>query len=143
MYLLILDRSLVDTDFRGALMTIGLKRAEEAVQLGEARFLQLTNALPEPVWTADDDGKLTYVNQKWIDQGLGVDGRWFEQERLAIGDRHQTGEVWKAAVVKGTPFELEVRFCSPLAQMERWNLVRVNPYFRANGGRAGWAGPVA
>ncbi|MBA2682681.1 MAG: PAS domain-containing protein, partial [Ktedonobacteraceae bacterium] len=128
------------TDFRGALMTIGLKRAEEAVQLGEARFLQLTNALPHPVWTADDDGVLTFVNQKWLDQGLGNDGRWFEQESLAIEDRHQTGQAWKVSVAKGTPFELEVRFCSPLEQTERWNLVRAIPYFRANGSRAGWAG---
>ncbi|WP_341273336.1 PAS domain-containing protein [Edaphobacter modestus] len=48
-------------------MTISLKRAEEAVQLGEARFLQLINALPHPVWTSDDDGKLTFVNQKWFE----------------------------------------------------------------------------
>src|ERR1700677_4780253 len=56
------------TEFRGAIMTISLKRAEEAVQLGEARFLQLTNALPQPVWTSDDDGQLTFVNRKWIEQ---------------------------------------------------------------------------
>ena len=43
-------------------------------------------------------------------------------------------------MLKGIPFELEVRFRPPLEKLERWNLVRALPYFRANGDRAGWAG---
>src|ERR1700734_520054 len=82
------------TEFRGAIMTISLKRAEEAVQLGEARFLQLTNALPHPVWTADDDGQLSYVNQKWLEKGFGSQGRWYEQEPLSLEDQHRSGKLW-------------------------------------------------
>jgi PAS domain S-box-containing protein len=128
------------TEFRGAIMTISLKRAEEAVQLGEARFLQLTNALPHPVWTADDDGQLTYVNQKWLEQGFGSQGRWYEQERLAAEDQHRSGNLWINCVTKGVPFELEIRFHPPTDGADRWNLVRAIPYFRADGTRAGWAG---
>lgn len=128
------------TDFRTAIMTISLKRAEEAVQLGEARFLQLTNALPHPVWTADDDGQLTYVNQKWLEQGFGSKGRWYEQERLAIEDQYRSGSLWKDAVTAGIPFELEVRFHPPSDDTDRWNLVRAIPYFRSDGTRVGWAG---
>ena len=128
------------TEFRGAIMTISLKRAEEAVQLGEARFLQLTNALPHPVWTSDDDGQLTYVNQKWLEQGFGSQGRWYEQERLAAEDQRRSGNLWRAAVTDGIPFELEVRFHPPSNDADRWNLVRAIPYFRADGTRAGWAG---
>jgi len=128
------------TEFRGAIMTIGLKRAEEAVQLDEARFLQLTNALPHPVWTADDDGQLTYVNQKWIEQGFGSQGRWYEQERLALEDQDRSRKFWLTAVTEGIPFELEVRFHPPSNDADRWNLVRAIPYVRADGTRAGWAG---
>ena len=128
------------TEFHGAIMTIGLKRAEEAVQLGEARFLQLTNALPHPVWTADDDGQLTYVNQKWLEQGFGGRGRWYEQDCLSIEDQLRSGNVWNGAVTAGIPFELEVRFHPPSDGADRWNLVRAVPYFRADGTRAGWAG---
>ena len=56
-------------DFRTALMTITLKRAEEAAEMNEARFQQLTHALPALVWTAGDDGQLTYVNERWREQG--------------------------------------------------------------------------
>jgi PAS domain S-box-containing protein len=128
------------TEFRGAIMTISLKRAEEAVQLGEARFLQLTNALPHPVWTADDDGQLTYVNQKWLEQGYGSHGRWYEQEGLAREDQNRSGNLWKVAVAEGISFELEVRFHSPSDGVDRWNLVRAIPFVRADGTRAGWAG---
>jgi light-regulated signal transduction histidine kinase (bacteriophytochrome) len=128
------------TEFRGAIMTISLKRAEEAVQLGEARFLQLTNALPHPVWTSDDDGQLTYVNQKWLEQGFGSQGRWYEQERLAVEDQRRSGNLWATTVTDGIPFELEVRFHPPSNDADRWNLVRAIPYFRADGTRAGWAG---
>jgi light-regulated signal transduction histidine kinase (bacteriophytochrome) len=128
------------TDFRGAIMTIGLKRAEEAVQLGEERFLQLTNALPHPVWTSDDEGQLTYVNQKWLDQGLGERGRWYEEDRLMLEDKDRTEELWKTAVASGISFELEVRLRSRSEPVERWNLVRAIPYLRSDGIRAGWAG---
>ena len=61
-------------DFRAALTAIGLRRAEEAVELGEARFQQLTAALPAKIFTADDDGRLTYVNERWHSQGLSLEG---------------------------------------------------------------------
>jgi PAS domain S-box-containing protein len=128
------------TEFRAAMMTISLKRAEEALQLGEARFLQLTNALPHPVWTADDDAQLTYVNQKWLEQGFGGHGRWYEQECLATEDQQRSHSLWKVAVTEGTPFELEVRFHPRSDDSDRWNLIRAVPYFRANGTRVGWAG---
>ena len=128
------------TEFRGAIMTISLKRAEEAVQLSEERFLQLTNALPHPVWTADDDGQLTYVNQKWLEQGFSSQGRWYEQEGLAPEDQSRSGNLWKVAVREGVSFEQEVRFHSPSDGVDRWNLVRAIPFVRAHGTRAGWAG---
>jgi PAS domain S-box-containing protein len=128
------------TEFRGAVMTISLKRAEEALEVGEARFSKLTNALPHPVWTADDDGQLTYVNEKWLEQGFGNRGRWYEQENLVAEDQDRSHNLWRAAVAEGVPFDLEVRFQTRNEGADRWNLVRVVPYFRVNGTRAGWAG---
>jgi len=80
------------------------------------------------------------VNQKWIEQGFGSQGRWYEQERLATEDQHRSGNLWKATVAEGTPFELEVRFRPPSEGADRWNVVRAVPYFRADGARVGWAG---
>jgi PAS domain S-box-containing protein len=127
-------------EFRAAVMTISLKRAEESADLNEARFEQLTHTLPNLIWTADDNGHLTYVNQKWRDEGLGDQGCWYEQARLADEDRQWCGELWKAAVNEEMPFEAEMRFRRLHDDTERWNLVRAIPFLRANRTRAGWVG---
>lgn len=126
------------TDFRGAVITISLKRAEEAVQLGEARFLQLTHALPQPVWTANDDAQITYANQKWLDQGLSGHGCWYDQEQIPKEDRDRCSELWHTSVAKGIVFDLELRIQPPSNGPERWNLARAIPYLRNDGSRAGW-----
>ncbi len=128
------------TDFRGAVLTISLQRAEEAIQLGEARFVQLTHALPHPVWTADDDGKLTYVNQRWLEEGFQKRGRWYEQQAILTEDQARCANTWKEAVANGVPFDLEVRFWPDPDKPERWNLVRAIPYLRTDQTRAGWVG---
>jgi len=127
------------TEFRGALMTISLKRAEEAAHLSEARFLQLTQALPHPVWSAGDDGQLTYVNQQWLEHGLLDRGLWFEQPSIVAEDQQRCREAWNAALVSGASVELEIRICSP-DNKERWNLLRAAPYRDINGNRRGWVG---
>jgi light-regulated signal transduction histidine kinase (bacteriophytochrome) len=127
-------------EFRAAVMTIGLQRAEEAMELSEARFQQLTHALPNLVWASDDDGQLTFVNQKWRDQGLGEQGRWYEQDRLVVEDRTKCRDLWEAAVASGDSFEAELRFRQPADNTERWNLVRAIPFQGLNRDRAGWVG---
>jgi light-regulated signal transduction histidine kinase (bacteriophytochrome) len=127
-------------EFRSALMTISLKQAEEAVELSEARFQQLTQALPSPVWTASDDGQLTYVNERWLDQGFGPRGRWYERVGLTPEEEAECGEAWKSAVGGGVAFEAELRFRTGPDRVEKWSLVRAVPFLRANRNRAGWVG---
>jgi light-regulated signal transduction histidine kinase (bacteriophytochrome) len=127
-------------EFRNALVTISLKRAEEAAEVSEARFRQLTHALPSPVWTSDDDGQLTYVNQKWRDQRLGERGRWYENVGLDPEEKARCGQLWKTAVAAGATFESELRFHTDSEHVERWNLVRSIPFLGVDGTRAGWVG---
>jgi signal transduction histidine kinase len=121
-------------------VTISLKRAEEAVELSEARFRQLTHALPSPVWTSDDDGQLTYVNQRWRDQRLGERGRWYEQVGLGAEEAARCAQLWKTAIAAGSTFEAELRFHAGSKDAERWNLVRSIPFLRGDDTRAGWVG---
>lgn len=127
-------------EFRAAVMTISLKRSEEAVQLGEARFSQLTQALPSLVWTSDNEGSLTYVNQLWMEEGLGTNGIWFRQGRLVPEDELKCNALWAIAVRDSTPFECELRFRATPKVSERWHMVRAAPFLRADGTRAGWVG---
>ncbi len=134
-------------DFRSALTTISLRRAEEAVELGEARFRQLTQALPVRVFTADDAGRLTYTNERWKHTGLSGTGRWFDEKQLAPEDAALCAALWTAAVAGNKDFEAEVRLRTPrpasdesIPGQERWNFVRAVPFHRAGAARAGWIG---
>jgi light-regulated signal transduction histidine kinase (bacteriophytochrome) len=127
-------------DFRAAVMTISLKRAEEAVEFNAARFEQLTNSLPNPVWTANDDGQLAYVNRKWRDQGFGSNGFWYKLLRLAPEEEIRCAELWLSAVAKSAPFEAEVRLRARPNEVERWYLVRAIPIPKADRTRGGWVG---
>ncbi len=131
-------------DFRAALTTVGLRRAEEAIELGEARFQQLTQALPVRIFTADDSGRLTYTNERWQATGMGSAGRWFDEALLAPEDALMCASLWPRAVAENRTFEAEVRLRTPGSEgnhgPERWNFVRAVPFQRAGAERAGWIG---
>jgi light-regulated signal transduction histidine kinase (bacteriophytochrome) len=127
-------------EFRTAIMTISLKRAEEAVELSEARFQQLTHSIPNLVWAANDEGKLTYVNQRWREMGLGDEGSWYVQAKFSAEDQRKCKENWRVSVMNGSSLEVEIQIQEGNENTEQWNLVRAVPFRRANGTRAGWVG---
>ena len=131
-------------NFRSALTTIGLRHAEEAIELGEARFQQLTQALPVRIFTADDAGRLTYTNERWLSTGLSAQGRWFDEALLPSEDAVMCAGLWAQAVEQGLAFEAEVRLRTPQddgsSRPERWNFVRAVPFQRTGAQRAGWIG---
>ena len=129
-------------DFRAALTTIGLRRAEEAIELGEARFQQLTQSLPAKIFTVDDDGRLTYVNDRWVRQGMHREGLWYEDSEIASDDVARCAELWNQCVTTGSQFEIEVRLRGEDGAAERWNLVRITPFQRVGERRAGWVGTL-
>lgn len=131
-------------DFRSALATISLRRAEEAIELGEARFQQLTQALPVRIFTADDSGQLTYTNERWQNTGLSGVGLWFDAAPMSPEDARMCADHWKGAVAGNQSFEAEVRLRTAdgdgVGGPERWNFVRAVPFHRAGEKRAGWIG---
>lgn len=126
-------------DFRNALTIISLRRAEEAIQEGEARFQQLTHALPIKIFTVDNRGLLTFVNQRWRAEGLDTRGRWFERADLDSEGLARAAVLWEQAVRTGEAFETELCIHAG-GTTERPNLVRVVPFQRAGAERAGWIG---
>ena len=129
-------------DFRGALTTISLRRAEEAAELSEARFQQLTHALPALIWTADDNGNLTYVNDRWKQMHLPTTGCWFDVARIHSEDVVRVVDRWKEALVTGTSFEEEVRLCAESDGIVRWHSIRAAPFQTPGRQRAGWVGTL-
>ena len=127
-------------EFRFALTSISLRRAEEAIEEGEARFQKLTHSLPLKIFTVNDWGQLTYVNERWRSAGLDSNGRWYEHADLSVKDALRAAELWADAVQSGQAFETELCLQAHEGVPERPNLVRVVPFQRAGGERAGWIG---
>ena len=126
-------------EFRGALVTIGLQRAEEEAELSSARFLQLTHNLPTKVFTCDSRGNLTYVNHRWREDEMPEGGVWFENGRLVPEDEDRVRAMWKDTVAEDRDLlEAEVRVRS--GSGDRWNLVRLTPFRRVGKQPAGWVG---
>jgi light-regulated signal transduction histidine kinase (bacteriophytochrome) len=129
-------------DFRAALTTISLRRAEEAIEEGEARFHRLTQALPIKIFTVDNAGRLTYVNDRWREAGLRPQGYWFEEPLLDPENAAGFGDRWDRVVREGSDFEAELRIASPNGGPERWNFLRITPFQRPGAPRAGWIGSL-
>ncbi len=131
-------------EFRAALSTIGLRRAEEEAELSAARFNKLTHTLPIKIFTVTDDGVLSYANAQWQGKGLRPTGVWYENGNLLPEDIARCAGRWQQAVEHESDFEEEVRFVEKNAsgeeQREVWNLVRVVPFRRKGANRAGWIG---
>jgi light-regulated signal transduction histidine kinase (bacteriophytochrome) len=126
-------------NFSAAITILGLRSAEEDIELGEARFEQLTAALPAKVFAADDTGCLTYTNERWYQQGLRSSGIWFEDPAFTPEERERAAAAWTNAVAANNTFETEL--CLRAGDgPERWNLVRAQPFHREGAARAGWIG---
>lgn len=128
------------TEFRASVIKIFLKRAEEAAHLSEARFDQLTYSIPTLVWTADDEGNLTYVNEHWRKSWLPDAGKWFDVSVLSKEGLLLCRERWASAVARGDSFEEEIQLNIGDAELGKWHLVRAVPYQNSDRTRAGWLG---
>ncbi len=119
------------------------KETEQALADALTRYRFLANAMPQMVWTALPDGRLDYVNRRWLETtgmtevaSLGPHG-WLDA--VYPEDRDVTREQWRQAVVDCTPFEHECRLrCGP--DEWRWHLVRALPRRDDQGNLVQWVG---
>jgi PAS domain S-box-containing protein len=85
------------------------------LQISEARWRGLVEALPQFVWTTDNEGNCTYMSTQWADFS-GVS----EPDLLGLGwlntiheaDHARAAACWQAAREAETPYEMEYRIRS-------------------------------
>jgi len=118
------------------------KRAEETLRESEARFRQLSESMPQLVWTCRADGPCDYLSPQWVkytgipeSEQLGL--RWLNQ--LHPDDRDRTIATWNAAVGAGTFFDVEFRICRHDG-IYRWFKTRAVPLRDGKGQVAKWFG---
>ena len=118
------------------------RRLQDALRESEARFRQLTEAMPHIAFTATPEGAFEYVNSQWY----RFAGRP-EEESFGLGwmqvlhpDDYGTAyRGWTRSLRTGEPFETEYRFKDKDGTF-RWHLCRALPVRDATGRVVKWVG---
>src|SRR5436190_24059036 len=80
--------------------------------LSREYFRFLADNVPVIIWTTDQDGKLDYVNRRWVEYtGFALEESRSKQTELVHPDDLQNGSLaWKEAVMNKGKYEQEYRF---------------------------------
>ncbi|MCC3537781.1 MAG: PAS domain-containing protein [Microcoleus sp. PH2017_25_DOB_D_A] len=101
------------TGYVGTLIDItDRKQAEKEIRQSEERYRYLTESIPQLVWTANVDGVLLDVNQRWLDfTGLTVARAQAEGWPAVVhpDDVSTMGDRWMSAQQDGSPYQAEGR----------------------------------
>lgn len=120
------------------------KRSEQELADALARYRFLAEAMPQMVWTAQPNGRLDYVNERWSDYtGVSLNdaiGGQSWEEIIHPDDRDSTWKAWRASVTANTPFEHEHRLRCARDSSYRWHLSRALPRQDAQGQVIQWVG---
>ena len=116
------------------------EQGQIALAARERLYHTLLEAMPQLVWTSDNDGKLEHVNRRWVEYtGLtpGSHRNW--QELLHPDDYERSRDLWDLAVAQHTVFEVEHRLRRASDGAYRWHLARAVP-MEYEGGLVKWLG---
>lgn len=126
-----------------ALRTAIMRRRDSERELrdSERRFRNVTDAMPQLVWSALPDGTYDYYNQRCVEFSGGPPdedgGSW--KKLLHPDDRRRTKETWEHALRTGNRYEIEYRFRG-VDDQYHWFLGRAVPIRDAEGKIERWFG---
>jgi PAS domain S-box-containing protein len=121
------------------------KLAEEALRMRELNLLQITETIPEMLWSASPEGAIDYCNGRLLDytgfssKQVMSDG-WMNL--LHPDDVEPTVEVWKSCVKSGAPYRVEVRTFHAADHTYRWCVTSALPLLDQEGRIVKWHGTV-
>lgn len=105
-------------------------------------FKFLADNIPVIIWTADTDGKLDYVNRRWVEYtGYDVESSRTKQGELVHpDDLEKTSAEWMKALAEKRPYEYEFRFRRRSDATFRWHYAQAIPFKDENGNITAWIG---
>jgi PAS domain S-box-containing protein len=121
------------------------KYAEEKLRDSERSLRQLTETIPQMLWSADVDGAIDYCNRRVLDytglsseqvQGAG----WMSS--VHQDDIEKMAPAWRRAVSTGEPFQYEFRCLRSTDHTYRWCVSSALPLRDREGRIIKWFGSV-
>lgn len=88
------------------------KRLEESLREGERLFREITESLPQLIWTTDGRGSCDYLSRQWVEYtGIAAADQLGDQWIKAIhpDDRSKSWELWNRFLQGETDYDLEYR----------------------------------
>jgi len=118
------------------------KQAEEAYRRSEERYRILADTVPVIVFSATEDGRGTYCNERWFEYtGMTPEASrdlgWLSAVHADDVRTHRDG--WPRMLARGEAFRLEVRL-RRADGLYRWHAVRAVPWRDSRGDIVRWIG---
>jgi PAS domain S-box-containing protein len=121
------------------------KRAQDEVRANELRLREMTETIPEMLWSATSEGAIDYCNARFLEYtgfsagDLMADG-W--QRTIHPDDASRVAPVWTSSVRTGAPYRVEVRTFHAADRTYRWCLVSALPLLDQQGRILKWHGTI-
>ena len=121
------------------------KLAEDKLRESEFNLRQLTETIPEMLWSATPAGAIDYCNARMLDYtGFSVeeimgDG-W--KRLLHPDDVGNATRIWLSCVTSGTPYRVEIRIFRAADRTYRWCVTSALPLLDWQGRILKWHGTV-
>ena len=121
------------------------KRAEENLRQSELNLRQMTETIPEMLWSATPDGAIDYCNTRLLDYtGFAaheiMGNGW--TKLIHPDDVEPAARTWKSCVASGAPYRVEVRTIHASDQTYRWCVTNALPLLDKDGRILKWHGTV-
>src|ERR1700730_11453762 len=122
------------------------KQAEARLRESERNLRQLTETIPEMLWSATPEGAIDYCNARFLEytgfdaeQVMGRDGF---TKVLHPDDLDRTVQEWLSCIRTGAGFQVEVRKFHAADATYRWCLTNARPLLEEHGRTLKWYGTV-
>ena len=122
-----------------------LKRAQEHLRASELSLWQMTETIPEMLWSATAEGSIDYCNGRLLEYtGFSSEEVMGEEwiKLLHPDDVEQAARTWLACVATGEPYRVDVRTFHAVDRTYRWCVTRALPLLDERGRILKWYGTV-
>ena len=121
------------------------RRAEKELRESELNLRQMTETIPEMLWSASPDGAVEYGNARvlaytGLSAGELMGNGWLKS--IHPDDAYRVARTWMSSVTTGTPYRVEVRTLRAADRTYRWCVTSALPLLDPQGQILKWHGTI-